>query len=214
MEQSNTLTAQAMRALSAIALVLAGFYLLFGSIIESYAAGNPMYQAKFNASGALIRPAGWREWIFVGSPLTPNSLNGGTAAFPEFHSVYIDPESWAHYKKTGKFREGTMFAKELTLVGDTAGTSGIGYFNGDLQGFEIAHKDSKRYSKKTDGWAYYSFGHQPEPYADTATAFPAAACAACHTAAAAEDMVFTQYYPILKAAKGAGAAGAGVGGKM
>jgi len=214
MEQSNTLTAQAMRALSAIALVLASFYLLFGSIIESYAAGNPMYQAKFNASGALIRPAGWREWIFVGSPLTPNSLNGGTAAFPEFHSVYIDPESWAHYKKTGKFREGTMFAKELTLVGDTAGTSGIGYFNGDLQGFEIAHKDSKRYSKKTDGWAYYSFGHQPEPYADTATAFPAAACAACHTAAAAEDMVFTQYYPILKAAKGAGAAGAGVGGKM
>ena len=214
MEQSNTLTAQAMRALSAIVLVLASFYLLFGSIIESYAADNPMYQAKFNASGALIRPAGWREWIFVGSPLTPNSLNGGNAAFPEFHSVYIDPESWAHYKKTGKFREGTMFAKELTLVGDTAGTSGIGYFNGDLQGFEIAHKDSKRYSKKTDGWAYYSFGHQPEPYADTATAFPTAACAACHTAAAAEDMVFTQYYPILKAAKGAGAAGAGVGGKM
>ena len=214
MDHSNSLTSQAIRYLSAIALVFAGFYLLFGSIIGSHAAGNPMYQAKFNASGALIRPAGWREWIFVGSPLTPNSLNGGTAAFPEFHSVYIDPESWAHYKKTGKFREGTMFAKELTLVGDTAGTSGIGYFNGDLQGFEIAHKDSKRYSKKTDGWAYYSFGHQPEPYADTATAFPAAACAACHTAAAAEDMVFTQYYPILKAAKGAGAAGAGVGGKM
>ena len=42
---------------------------------------------------------------------------------------------------------------------------------------------------------------------------PNAACAACHTAAAAEDMVFTQYYPILKAAKGAGDAGAGVGGK-
>ena len=214
MEHSNTLTSQAMRVLYGIGLVLAGFYLLLGSITESSAAGNPMYQAKFNAAGALIRPAGWREWIFVGSPLTPKALNGGTAAFPEFHSVYIDPESWAHYKKTGKFREGTMFAKELTLVGDTAATSGVGFFNGDLQGFEIAHKDSKRYSKETDGWAYYSFGHQPEPYADTATAFPAAACAGCHTAAAAEDMVFTQYYPILNAAKGAGDAGAGTGGKM
>ena len=214
MEHSNTVASQAKRALSAIAIAVAGFYLLFGSIIDSHAAGNPMYQAKFNAAGELIRPAGWREWIFVGSPLTPNSLNGGNAPFPEFHSVYIDPESWAHYKKTGEFREGTMFAKELTLVGDTAGTSGVGFFNGDLQGFEIAHKDTKRYSKETDGWAYYSFGHKPEPYADTGAAFPTAACAGCHTAAAAEDMVFTQYYPILRAAKGAGEAGAGVGGKM
>ena len=214
MKHSNTVTSQALRLLSAIAMVLTSFYLLLGPVNESHAAGNPMYQAKFDASGALIRPAGWREWIFVGSPVTPNSLNGGSAPFPEFHSVYIDPERWAHYKKTGKFREGTMFAKELTLVGDTAATSGVGFFNGDLQGFEIAHKDSKRYSKETDGWAYYSFGHQPEPYADTATAFPAAACAGCHTAAAAEDMVFTQYYPILGAAKGKGEAGAGVGGKM
>jgi len=171
------------------------------------------YEAEFTADGDLIRPSGWREWVFVGSPLTPNTLNGGEAPFPEFHSVYIDPESWEHYKKTGEFREGTMFAKELTLVGATAATSGIGFFNGDLQGFEIAHKDTKRYPKETDGWAYYTFGHKPEPYDSTASAMPTAACAACHTAAAAEDMVFTQYYPILEAAKAAGDAGAGVGGR-
>ena len=170
------------------------------------------YEAKFTDSGELIRPSAWREWVFVGSPVTPNSLNGGSAPFPEFHTVYIDPESWAHWKKTGEFREGTMFAKELTLVGDTAATSGVGFFNGDLQGFEIAHKDSKRYSEETDGWAYYSFGHKPEPYADTASAMPTASCAACHTAAAADDMVFTQYYPILQVSKKAGDAGAGVGG--
>ncbi len=86
------------------------------------------------------------------------------------------------------------------------------FFNGDLQGFEIAHKDTKRYSAETDGWAYYTFGHKPEPYANTAAAMPTAACAACHTAAAADDMVFTQYYPILQVSKGAGDAGAGVGG--
>jgi len=171
------------------------------------------YTAEFTKDGELIRPAGWREWVFVGSPLTPHSLNGGAANFPEFHSVYIDPESWAHWKKTGTFREGTMFAKELTLVGDTAATSGTGFFNGDLQGFEIAHKDTKKYSAESDGWAYYSFGHTPEPYADTTAAMPNAACAACHTAAAADDMVFTQYYPILVAAKKAGDKGAGAGGK-
>ena len=198
----------------ALILSVAGFYLLLGPVNESRAADNPMYQAQFNASGNLIRPQGWREWIFVGSPVTPNSLNGGNAPFPEFHTVYIDPESWEHYKKTGKFREGTMFAKELTLVGDTAATSGAGFFNGKLQGFEIAHKDSARYSSDSGGWAYYTFGHQDEPYADTAAAMPTAASAGCHTASAAEDMVFTQYYPILNVAKGAGEAGAGVGGKQ
>ena len=182
------------------------------AITAAIAQDDQTIEAAFTDDGQLIRPSGWREWIFVGSPLTPNSLNGGEAAFPEFHSVYIDPVSWAHWKDTGEFREGTMIAKELTLVGDTAATSGIGFFNGDLQGFEIAHKDTSRYSDSSGGWGYYSFGHKPEPYADTTAAMPIAACAACHTAAAADDMVFTQYYPILRAAKNAGDAGAGTGG--
>ena len=196
-----------------IFLVSSVVIVLMGASV-AVADDSKTYEAEFTTDGELIRPSGWREWVFVGSPLTPNSLNGGEAAFPEFHSVYIDPDSWAHWKETGEFREGTMLAKELTLVGATAATSGIGFFNGDLQGFEIAHKDTTRYSKDTGGWAYYSFGHKPEPYADTTAAMPTAACAACHTAAAADDMVFTQYYPILKAAKDAGDDGAGVGGKQ
>lgn len=196
-----------------VLFVACAFAILMMGASVAVADGHEKYEAQFTADGELIRPAGWREWVFVGSPLTPNSLNGGEAAFPEFHSVYIDPKSWAHWKKTGEFREGTMFAKELTLVGATAATSGIGFFNGDLQGFEIAHKDTKRYGKETGGWAYYTFGHKPEPYADTTGAMPTAACAACHTASAADDMVFTQYYPILTTAKKAGGKGAGVGGK-
>ena len=193
-----------------LGLVGTSVALLTGEVI---ADDSRKYEATFTADGELIRPSGWREWVFVGSPLTPNSLNGGEAPFPEFHSVYIDPESWAHWKKTGTFREGTMFAKELTLVGETSATSGKGFFNGALQGFEIAHKDTKKYSKETDGWAYYTFGHHAEPYADSTEAMPTAACAACHSTAAADDMVFTQYYPILGAAKGTGEKGAGVGGK-
>ncbi len=195
------------------------FSLALAGVVLALTAGEALgdahekFEARFNADGEMTRPAGWREWIFVGSPLTPNDQNGGQAAFPEFHSVYIDPESWAHWKDTGTFREGTMLAKELTLVGATAATSGIGFFNGDLQGFEIAHKDTSKYSESTGGWAYYTFGHKPEPYEDSTAAQPAAACAVCHTAAAADDMVFTQYYPILRAAKDTGDAGAGVGGE-
>lgn len=198
------------RGILMIALAITAGPALIGT---AAADDSKKYEASFTKDGELIRPAGWREWVFVGSPLTPNSLNGGAAPFPEFHTVYIDPVSWEHYKKTGKFREGTMFAKELTLVGDTAATSGVGFFNGDQQGFEIAHKDTKRYPNETGGWAYYTFGHHAEPYSNSAAAMATAACAACHTAAAADDMVFTQYYPILKGAKGTGQAAAGVGGK-
>lgn len=156
---------------------------------------------KFDASGEMIRPEGWREWVYVGTPVTPNSLNPPEAPFPEFHSVYIDPKSWAHYKKTGEFRDGTLFAKELASVGATQATSGKGFFMGKLIGFEIAYKSAKRFPNEPGNWAYFSFGHKPEPYNATAKAMPTAACAACHVAAAEEDMVFTQYYPVLKAAK-------------
>ncbi len=173
------------------------------SLVPQVKAGGEV-MAKFNASGEMIRPEGWREWIYVGTPLTPNSLNPPEASFPEFHSVYIDPKSWAHYKKTGKFREGTMLAKELTLVGSTQATSGKGFFMGEFSGFEIAYKSAKRFPNEPANWAYFSFGHKPEPYNATAKAMPTAACAACHTASAAEDMVFTQYYPVLRAHKGKG----------
>ena len=71
---------------------------------------------QYTASGDLMLPKNWREWVFVGDPLTPNALNSGKANFPEFHNVYIEPGSYAIYKKTGVFPEGTMFFKELQLT--------------------------------------------------------------------------------------------------
>ena len=69
-------------------------------------------------NGELERPTGFREWIYVGTPVTPNDLNNGKAAFPEHHNVYIDPESWAHWKKDrSEFRDGTILMKELVSVG-------------------------------------------------------------------------------------------------
>ena len=152
----------------------------------------------------------WREWPYVGSLVTPNALNDGNAPFPEHHVIYIDPVSWAHYKKTGEFREGTVLAKELTRVrapdganenGSTDEVSGTGYFMGDYSGFEITIKSKKLYPDEPGNWAYYTFGHHPEPYNATAKKQPAEACNACHDAAAAEDFVFTQFYPVLRAAK-------------
>ena len=111
------------------------------------------YEAEFTAGGALIRPEGWRRWVYIGTPLTPNALNDGEASFPEFHSVYIDPVSYEHYAKTGEFREGTLIAKELSLVlsedanedGSTDQVSGRGYFMGEFSGLVITYKSKAHF---------------------------------------------------------------------
>ena len=109
------------------------------------AAQSPESAAHFESDGILIRPQGYREWVFVGTPLTPNDMNSGMAPFPEFHAVYIDPASWAHYKKTGEFRDGTVLVKELISVGAKQATSGVGYFMGEYLGLEAAVKSKKHF---------------------------------------------------------------------
>ena len=176
------------------------------------ATSTAAVQAKpysLDGQGRLIRPVGYRQWVYVGTPLTPNDLNPPEASFPEFHNVYIDPVSYVHYAETGKFREGTVLVKELVSVGSKAAVSGNGYFMGEFVGLEATIKDSVLFPNEPGYWGYYSFGHS-YPLAEAAEAFPAGACNACHEASAQDDWVFTQYYPILRAAKGmmGGAAGA------
>jgi hypothetical protein len=161
--------------------------------------GGTTAAVEFTPDGKLKRPVGYRKWVYVGTPLTPNDLNDGEASFPEFHSVYMDPESFAHYEKTGEFRDGTVMIKELITVGSKEATSGKGYFMGDFRGLEASIKDSKRFKDEPGNWAYFSFGHK-YPLKAEATKQAAASCNACHQTSAAKDDVFSQYYPVLRAA--------------
>jgi Cytochrome P460 len=160
------------------------------------------YLPEYTSSGDLILPKNWRSWIFVGSPLTPNALNGGEANFPEFHNVYIEPGSYEIYKKTGVFPEGTIFFKELQLTlpkenpdGSRTEPSGRGYFPGPFNGADVTVKDTLRYTE-SGGWGYYSFNHH-EPKAPTAKVRMKVECAYCHIASAKKDDVWTQFYPLL-----------------
>jgi hypothetical protein len=185
-------------ALSLFPPVFIGLFLSFAT---TGAEAKEYFTIK---DGQLERPTGYREWIYVGTPVTPNDLNDGKAAFPEHHNVYIDPESWAHWKETGKFREGTILMKELVAVGAKAAVSGNGYFQGDFIGLEATIKSKKNFPKEPGNWAYFSFTTPDHAsLTPTATAFPAASCNACHASAAADDFVFTQYYPVLKFGKAA-----------
>lgn len=193
---------------SLIATTLLGIFSL--AILNLAAAGTASAQstsasrATWTGANEIALPKNWREWVFLGSPLTPHALNDGKAPFPEYHNTYINPESYAAFRKTGAFPEGTVLFKELQLTmpgenpdGSRTEVSGRGYFPGAFNGADVAVKDSKRCAT-SNGWCYFNFGHQPEPYLAKATAMPKEKCASCHEANATKDMVFTKFYGALK----------------
>jgi len=193
------------RVLAAAALIASGIIVatvIAQSLSSSSAQNSARYLPEYTASGDLILPKNFNEWVYVGSPLTPNALNGGMAGFPEFHNVYIEPGSYEIYKKTNVFPEGTILFKELQLTlpaqnpdGSRGEPSGRGYFPGPLNGADVTVKDSKRYAS-TGGWGYYNFNHH-EPKAPTAKLKPKEECGYCHMASAKKDEVWTQFYPLL-----------------
>ena len=187
------------RYLAGLLVLAAGFVTV--ATLRAQSGANEPPKPQFNDQGQLIRPeVGYREWIYIGTPITPNDMNPPAAPFPDFHNVYIHPGDYRHFRQTGQFRDGTVIIKELVSVGSKQAVSGTGYFMGEFIGLEATIKDSKRFAKEPGNWAYFSFGHE-YPLADVADAFPAAACNACHEASAALDFVFTQYYPVLRAAR-------------
>ena len=88
-------------------------------LLMAATAGSPQSGGKgpvFAKDGSLVLPSGFRSWVFIGGPITPNKLNDGAAPFPEFHNVYIERENLRYYQKNGKFPEGTVMVKELSLA--------------------------------------------------------------------------------------------------
>jgi hypothetical protein len=202
-------------------LIGASLYLLIAKPVaaqsqESSAAQSQEYTAVYNADGTLPVPTGFRKWVFVGAPLTPEGLNSGKyncdqpggctkSNFPEYHHVYIEKKNVDAYLKTGEFPEGTVIVKELTRVLDPTfpdssrkEPSGRGYFNGAYNGIDMSVKDSKRFAK-TNGWGFFTFGHHPMPYNKTSAERPASECAGCHLANVADtDMTWIKFYPLLR----------------
>lgn len=169
------------------------------------ATAEQHYVPQYTKSGEMILPPDtiWRQWVYVGSPFTPNALNEGKASFPEYHNVYIQPWAYEEYKKTNKFPDGTIMFKELQLTlppsqfndGSRIEPSGRGYFPGAYNGADVSVKDSKRYAA-TDNWAYFDFNHH-EPKLAMTKEEPPSECQSCHIASAKKDEVWTQFYRLL-----------------
>jgi hypothetical protein len=147
---------------------------------------------EYTAEGRLKFPENYREWIFLTSGLDMTySLFGADHSM--FDNVFVQPEAYREFKRTGTWPEGTLLAKE------PRGASGKGSINkgGKFQtestmGLEVHTKDSKRFA---GGWAFFVFGDK-QPVAQIPTV---ADCYSCHGQHGAVDTTFVQFYPTLLA---------------
>lgn len=164
--------------------------------------------ARFNTQDELLLPDDYREWIYAGSNVSPHELNGGKAPFNEMRVIYIDRGSFSEWKETGKFRDGTLILKEVLTSDHYSGVTGKGYAAKDVVAVAGMLKDANRFPNQPGNWGFYRFPKlEDSKYFQKTSKTNQTQCQGCHVAAADDDLVFTQHYPVLRHAKGTGVIG-------
>lgn len=184
-------------------LLLPALICLSVAISSQLAHGADKPAALFEGKDTLIRPANYREWIFVGSSLGlryEKDADKASASEPQrFNNVYLNPAAYREFSKTGKFPEGTILILEIASA-ETKKEPGLqGMYQKDVVALEAAVKDTKRFAT---GWAYFSFDDKGDRLKTKAQPRPQSSCYDCHDHKAATDHVFTQFYPVLRKATG------------
>src|SRR5215475_8152422 len=99
MRGGSTMLGSKLSGVTAGVAVLVGiaglFYMLTGATTPPASAQPkaPAALVEFTADGKLKQPVGYRKWVYIGTPVTPNDMNDGEASFPEFHEVYMTPRA-------------------------------------------------------------------------------------------------------------------------
>jgi Cytochrome P460 len=163
-------------------------------------SGSDKKVAIFEGKDTLLRPEGYREWVFVGSSLGlryDEKDEKQRSEELEYKNVYINPSAYREYLKTGKFPQGTTLVLE-TATAETKKEPGLrGSFQKEFVGLLAAVKDRERFKEE---WAYFRFTDNTGKLIDKAPPFAKTACYDCHRQKAADDNVFTQFYPVLRTA--------------
>ncbi len=164
---------------------------------------------EYDSEGNLLRPVGFEKWVVVGTSIGL-SYSDGEKKDPNnpgmFHNVYMQPQAFDHFVRTGEFADQTVFVVTNNPSQATKGKDELnrqGFFASPSTGLEVAVKDSKRFE---DVWAYYMFHDKPETkklggQRDSEKAFPRTDCHECHLEHGRDDNVFTQFYSVLTSAR-------------
>jgi hypothetical protein len=145
---------------------------------------------QYTNGDELVRPEGYREWIFLSSGLRmSNNESCGEGA--TFTNVFVTPSAYHQFLATGSWPDKTVFVEEKRASSNKGSLNKAAHFQTDLMGISVQVKDVARYQEK---WAFFSF----DPSTKTASANPKAACWQCHHDHGAVDSTYVQFYPTLK----------------
>jgi cytochrome P460 len=144
---------------------------------------------QYGNGNSLVRPANYREWIFVGAGL--GMTYDAAAAGTTFTNVFVNPAAYRGFMSTGRWPDKSVFVLEFRASATEAPPNTAGRFQTRLVGIEAEVKDARF----PDGWAFYNFRG-----ADSAAPLAGqdvASCIECHTKSTAVERTFVQFYPTL-----------------
>jgi len=175
-----------MKSIVCSVLVLVACVVLLGAAPDDRTP-KPQYDEK----GQLMRPADYREWMFLSAGFGMN-YSPGPDSHEMFTNVFVQRWAYNEFVNSGKWPEQSMFVIDERDAASRSSINQKGHYQTDLTGLAVEVKDS---THNPDKWAYYGFDAEGK----TAGAMPHGnGCFACHDAHAAVEHTFVQFYPTLK----------------
>ena len=184
--------------------VFALFLFMFMFVVALTAGQQqPVDGPQYLNGDALVRPANYREWVFIGSGLGL-TYDQGADSNTTFTNVFVNPAAYRGFMNTGRWPDKSVFVLEFRASATEAPPNTSGRFQTRLVGLEAEVKDARF----PDGWAFYNFRlkaeatGKPQPAAMADSVAPlagqnVASCIECHTKNTAVERTFVQFYPTL-----------------
>jgi hypothetical protein len=147
-------------------------------------------KAQYDERGQLLRPADYREWMFLSAGYGMN-YRPEPGGHEMFTNVFVQRWAYSEFANSGKWPEQSMFVIDERDAASRSSINQKGHYQTDLMALVVEVKDSAR---NPDRWAYYVFN----PDGKTAEAMSKNVCWSCHDDHAAVEHTFVQFYPTLK----------------
>ena len=147
--------------------------------------------AEYTSDGQLKFPEHYREWVYLTSGFDMSyTANEQMPDHHMFDNVFVDPESYKNFVKTGTWPDKTMVVLEHRGAEGKGSINEKGNYQTGRMDVEVHVKDEARVPGK---WAFFGFDE-----GKTAKMIPtSASCYGCHASHGAVDTTFVQFYPTL-----------------